>query len=41
MLDIMFSTPSDPTIKEVIITPEVVLEGKEPVRVVHKEAVAS
>jgi ATP-dependent Clp protease ATP-binding subunit ClpX len=44
MLDIMFDIPSEPTIKEVIVTPEAVNEGKRPVTVMEKprkEAVAS
>jgi ATP-dependent Clp protease ATP-binding subunit ClpX len=44
MLDIMFEIPSEPNIKEVIITPESVNEGKRPVTVMErtrKEAMAS
>lgn len=40
MLDVMFEIPSDPSIKEVIITPEVIDEGQPPVRVHHKQAMA-
>ncbi|RMG40728.1 MAG: ATP-dependent Clp protease ATP-binding subunit ClpX [Candidatus Dadabacteria bacterium] len=37
MLDVMYDIPSNPQVKEVVITPEVVKEGKAPVVVVHKE----
>jgi len=40
MLDVMFEIPSDPSVKEVIVTPEVINEGKQPVRVFHKQAMA-
>ncbi|MBX7137607.1 MAG: ATP-dependent Clp protease ATP-binding subunit ClpX [Oligoflexia bacterium] len=41
MLDVMFDIPSNPKIKEVLITPEVIKEGKQPVMVLHNEALAS
>ncbi len=43
MLDVMFDIPSNPEIKEVIVTPETVNDGTRPVTVVEKEkeAVAS
>jgi ATP-dependent Clp protease ATP-binding subunit ClpX len=41
MLDVMYDVPSNPTVKEIVITPEVVNEGKEAVVVLHKQALAS
>jgi ATP-dependent Clp protease ATP-binding subunit ClpX len=41
MLDVMYDIPSNPSIKEVIITPEVINEGKMPVMVLHNKALAS
>ncbi len=41
MLDVMFDVPSNPKVKEIVITPEVIREGKEPVMVLHNEALAS
>lgn len=38
MLEIMYDLPGNRTIKEVIITPEVILEGKEPILVEEKAA---
>lgn len=40
MLEVMFDVPSNPSVKEVIVTPEVVNEGKTPVMVLHNEALA-
>ncbi|MCO6431547.1 MAG: ATP-dependent Clp protease ATP-binding subunit ClpX [Deltaproteobacteria bacterium] len=40
MLDVMFDIPSNTSVKEVIITPEVVNEKKPPVLVLHNEALA-
>lgn len=40
MLDVMFDVPSSTGMKEVIITSEVMNEGKEPEVVMHKEALA-
>lgn len=40
MLDVMFDTPSDSTVKEVVITPEVVRDDAAPIVVHRKEAVA-
>ncbi len=41
MLDIMFDVPSNPNIREVVITPEVIEGDAPPVMVLHKEALAS
>ena len=41
MLDVMYDSPSDSSIKEVIITPEVLNEKKPPVVVHEKKALAS
>lgn len=41
MLDIMYDIPSNPTVKEIIITPEVITDSKQPVMVLHNEAMAS
>lgn len=41
MLELMYEIPSDPTIKEIMITPEVINSKAPPVVVHHKEAVAS
>lgn len=41
MLDVMFELPSSDSIKEVIITKEVIEDSQPPVRVHHKEALAS
>ena len=41
MLSIMYEIPSNSAIKEVIITPEVVREEKEPILVMHSEVMAS
>ena len=40
MLDIMFEMPSNSSIKEVILTPEVITENKQPVMVLHNQAMA-
>ena len=40
MLEIMYDIPSNPSVKEVIITPEVIREEKPPVMVLHNEALA-
>ncbi len=40
MLDVMYDVPSNPSIKEIIVTPEVILEGAAPVVVHQKEALA-
>ncbi len=40
MLEMMYEVPSNPLIKEIIITPEVIRDGKEPVLIMHKEALA-
>lgn len=40
MLDIMYDVPSDTSVKEVVITGEVIREGHQPLLVVHKEAMA-
>lgn len=40
MLDVMFNLPGDPTIKEVVITPEVIREEKPPVIVHHNKVMA-
>jgi ATP-dependent Clp protease ATP-binding subunit ClpX len=40
MLELMYDVPSNPSIKEVVITPEVVNEKQAPVMVMHKEALA-
>ncbi len=40
MLDVMFDIPSNDSVKEVIITPEVITEGKQPVMVLHNQAMA-
>jgi ATP-dependent Clp protease ATP-binding subunit ClpX len=41
MLDVMYDIPSNPSVKEIIITPDVVNENKAPVMVLHNEALAS
>ncbi len=41
MLDVMFDIPSNPDIKEIIITEEAVNDEKEPILVYHSEALAS
>ncbi|MEY4668039.1 MAG: hypothetical protein RL518_738 [Pseudomonadota bacterium] len=41
MLDVMYDIPSNSSIKEVIITPEVVNGTQAPIKVFHNEAVAS
>jgi ATP-dependent Clp protease ATP-binding subunit ClpX len=41
MLEMMYEIPSNPSIKEIIVTPECINEGKQPVLVMHKEALAS
>jgi ATP-dependent Clp protease ATP-binding subunit ClpX len=41
MLEVMYDVPSNPAVKEIVITPEVVNEGKEAVIVLHKQALAS
>jgi len=40
MLDVMFDVPSTPTIKEIIITKEVITKDKQPMVVLHNEALA-
>ena len=41
MLDIMYEVPSNPSIKEVVITKEVITESKAPMIVMHNKALAS
>jgi ATP-dependent Clp protease ATP-binding subunit ClpX len=41
MLDVMYDIPSNSSIKEVIITPDVVNGTQAPIKVFHNEAVAS
>jgi ATP-dependent Clp protease ATP-binding subunit ClpX len=41
MLDVMYDIPSNTSIKEVIITPDVVNGTQAPIKVFHNEAVAS
>jgi len=41
MLDVMYDIPSNTSIKEVIITPDVVNGAQAPIKVFHNEAVAS
>ena len=41
MLEVMYDIPSNPAVKEIIITPEVVNEGVQPVMVLHNEKMAS
>ena len=41
MLEVMYDIPSNTSVKEVIITPEVILGTQPPMKVYHKEAVAS
>jgi ATP-dependent Clp protease ATP-binding subunit ClpX len=41
MLDVMYDIPSNTSIKEVIITPDVVNGQQAPMKVYHNEAVAS
>jgi ATP-dependent Clp protease ATP-binding subunit ClpX len=41
MLDVMYDIPSNTSVKEVIITPEVINDSQAPIKVYHKEAVAS
>lgn len=40
MLEVMYEIPSNPNVKEVIITPEVINENSAPMKVYHKEALA-
>ena len=40
MLEMMYEIPSNPTIKEIIVTPDTVNEGKQPMLILHKEALA-
>mgnify|MGYP006233060307 CR=1 FL=1 len=40
MLDIMYDVPSDPSIKEIVITEEVITNAKQPMVVHQKEALA-
>lgn len=40
MLNVMYEVPSNPTIKEVVITEDVILKEEEPVVVIEKEALA-
>lgn len=40
MLEMMYDVPSNPTIKEIVITPEVVNDKQAPVVVLHKQALA-
>lgn len=40
MLELMFDIPSNPSIKEVIITPEVITQKQQPMVVMQKEALA-
>ncbi len=40
MLDVMYDVPSNTKIKEVIVTPEVIKDGKQPVMVYQNEALA-
>ncbi len=41
MLDLMYDVPSNPSIKEIVITPDVVNKKEAPVVVLHKQALAS
>ncbi len=41
MLEAMYDIPSNPSVKEIIVTEEVITEGKQPVLVLHKQALAS
>jgi ATP-dependent Clp protease ATP-binding subunit ClpX len=41
MLEVMYDAPSNPSIKEVIVTPEAINEGKLPIIILHKQAMAS
>lgn len=41
MLDPMYDIPSNSSIKEIIITPEVIRDSQQPVLVYHKKAVVS
>lgn len=41
MLELMFDIPSNPSIKEILITDEVIRDGAEPEVVLHKKALAS
>ena len=41
MLEVMYDIPSNTSVKEVIITPEVINGTQPPIKVYHKEAVAS
>ena len=41
MLELMFEIPSNPSIKEVVVTADTINEGKAPVIVVQKQAMAS
>jgi ATP-dependent protease Clp ATPase subunit len=40
MLEVMYEVPSNSEIKEIVITPEVVMGLQQPVKVYHQEAVA-
>jgi len=40
MLDVMYDIPSSESVKEVIITPEVITEGKQPMMTYHDQAMA-
>jgi ATP-dependent Clp protease ATP-binding subunit ClpX len=40
MLEVMYDVPSNPNIKEVVLTKEVVSDGRKPLIVMHKEALA-
>ena len=40
MLELMYEIPSNPSIKEIILTPENINDGKQPVLVMEKEALA-
>jgi ATP-dependent Clp protease ATP-binding subunit ClpX len=41
MLELMFDIPSNSSIKEIIVTPEVIRNNEQPVLVYHKKAIAS
>ncbi|MBN8549838.1 MAG: ATP-dependent Clp protease ATP-binding subunit ClpX [Deltaproteobacteria bacterium] len=41
MLEVMYDVPSNPTVKEIVITPEVVNDKQQPEIVLHKQALAS
>jgi ATP-dependent Clp protease ATP-binding subunit ClpX len=40
MLEVMYDIPSNPAVKEIIITPEAITEGQQPVLVMHSQAMA-